>query len=188
MGAPDTSIRLDTGAFGAARRRRAGRALAYWALLVAAAALVAGAIAAVAMVLSPATQPATLAQGAANRAAAPAKAAAATKHPEKTTTAAAAPAPPPSATPVAVWNGFGGQGAATTLADRARGAGYPVVTVRDAPRRGYRTTYVLYVPGQEPAGRALAKRLGLRDAAVRALDMPPAAIRPARLLVILAGS
>jgi hypothetical protein len=197
VSSPDTSIRLDTGAFGAARRRRAGRAAAYWLLLVAGAAVVAGGIALVTTVLQPSTTTARLDPKAARAtAAAPAKAGASAK-----ATAAAEPAkggaaerkappavPPARETPVVVWNGFGGQGAATAVADRARAAGYPVVGVRDAPRRTYRSTYVLFVPGRETAAKALARKLGLGDAAVRPLDgIRPAAIRPAQLLVILAG-
>ena len=189
-------IRLDTGAFGSARRRRLGRSLAYWLLLLGAAALLAGALAAAFMLLQePAPTQARLA---------PAKGTAAKggKHASAATTAAqrggaaapaaqaeqaAAVAPPPADTPVAIWNGFGGQGAATTLADRAQARGYPVVGVRDAPRRTYRQTYVLYVPGREAAATALAKRLGLKAAVVRPLDgIRPAAIKPAQLLVILA--
>lgn len=191
MSTPDTSIRLDTGAFGAARRRRAGRAAAYWLLLLAGAAVVAGVIALVATALQPqvttarldarnarATAPAE--PGSTGKGGAPAKAA------ERGRTATPA-VPPARETPVVVWNGFGGQGAATAVADRARAAGYPVVGVRDAPRRSYRTTYVLFVPGREAAAKALAGKLGLGDAAVRPLDgIRPAAIRPAQLLVILA--
>jgi hypothetical protein len=190
VSAPETSIRLDTGAFGAARRRRAGRAAAYWLLLVAGAAVVAGAIAMATMVLQPQVTTARLDGRAARAAAAPAPTptakAAAAKGGERGR--AATPAVPPAReTPVVVWNGFGGQGAATEVADRARAAGYPVVGVRDAPRRSYRTTYVLFVPGREAAAKALAGKLGLGDAAVRPLDgIRPAAIRPAQLLVILA--
>jgi hypothetical protein len=185
---PDTSIRLDTGAFGAARRRRAGRAAAYWLLLVAGAAVVAGVIALVTTVLQPQVTTARLdARNAAPVDRAPSgKGAAPAKATERGRTAAPA-VPPAKETPVVVWNGFGGQGAATAVADRARAAGYPVVGVRDAPRRSYRTTYVLFVPGREAAAKALAGKLGLGDAAVRPLDgIRPAAIRPAQLLVILA--
>ena len=188
-------IRLDTGAFGSARRRRLGRSLAYWLLLLGAAALLAGALAAAFMLL-PAPSPAKARL-------APVKAAKGDKQASTAMTTAAtkggatAPAgqreeprgvaPPPADTPVAIWNGFGGQGAATTLADRAQARGYPVVGVRDAPRRTYRQTYVLYVPGREAAATALAKRLGLSTAVVRPLDgIRPAAIKPAQLLVILA--
>lgn len=189
MSSPETSIRLDTGAFGAARRRRVGRAAAYWLLLVLGAAAVAGAIALLTMLAQPETTTARLDAKAARataRTATPPKAGAPAT-PEGGRRAAAPAVPPAAQTPVVVWNGFGGQGAATAVADRARAAGYPVVGVRDAPRRTYRTTYVLFVPGREAAAKALARKLGLGDAAVRPLDgIRPAAIRPAQLLVILA--
>jgi hypothetical protein len=195
VSSPDASIRLDTGAFGAARRRRAGRAVAYWGLLLLGAAAVAGAIALVSMALQPEVVPATHAARAGGAAGAKAGAtttsaaptSVADRAPERGRTDASAMVPPPRETPVVVWNGFGGQGAATALANRARAAGYPVVGVRDAPRRTYRATYVLFVPGREGAAKALATKLGLADAAVRPLDgLRPAAIRPAQLLVILA--
>ena len=190
-------IRLDTGAFGSARRRRLGRSLAYWLLLLGAAALLAGALAAAFTFLpAPAPTQARLApakgtaaksgkkQASAATTAAQRDGAAAPAGPAEQAPAAA---PPPADTPVAIWNGFGGQGAATTLAERAEARGYPVVGVRDAPRRTYRQTYVLYVPGREAAATALAKRLGLTAAVVRPLDgIRPSAIKPAQLLVILA--
>jgi hypothetical protein len=186
----DASIRLDTGAFGAARRRRAGRTAAYWLLLILGAAAIAAAIAVGTALLDTGTTTARLAPQGAK--AAPPDASPATPAPAKGAgrggRAAAEQVPPPSETPLAVWNGYGGQGAATVVADRAKAAGYTVVGVRDAPRRTYRTTYVLYVPGREAAAKALAQKVGLSEAAVRPLDgIRPAAIRPAQLLVILAG-
>jgi hypothetical protein len=186
----ETSIHLDTGAFGAARRRRFGRTLAYWTLLVLGAAVTAGVIAAASVFLTPGTQAAKLATTKASKGAASTARATAAGNPTPALGAAPAvgAAPPPRTTPVAVWNGFGGQGAGAEIADRARGAGYPVVGVRDAPRRTYRRSYVLYVPGQRAAARALVKRLALTKVAVRPLDgIPPTAIAPAKLLVILAG-
>ena len=194
--APET-IRLDTGAFGSARRRRLGRSLAYWLLLLAGVALLAGALAAAFTLLqNPAAATARLAPAkVAGAKEGKRSVAAATTTPREGAAAPAArreeakaaAAPPPADTPVAIWNGFGGQGAATTVADRARARGYPVVGVRDAPRRTYRQTYVLYVPGREAAAEALAKRLGLTAAVVRPLDgIRPTAIKPAQLLVILA--
>ena len=189
---PDLHIQLDTQAFGRPRRRRTTLRATYWLLLVAAAA----AVAAILSVAAAKTHRGTDAAGAdGGRTTGTAKAMTAVRKARRPAIAAvpvglvaAGTAPPPARTPVAIWNGFGGKGAASGMAAELKRLGYPVRSVGNAPTSGYRRTLVLYTRGQAPAAVALARRLRLPRAAVGPLDGGrPAAIRPARLLVILGG-
>jgi hypothetical protein len=185
MSSPDASFTLDTAAWGQARRRRTALRATYWLILIAAAATVAGILAMAASQSDAPPAPVTP------------NAAAATAKPKATKAAAAAPrpkpvrlgvAPPPAQTPVAVWNGFGGKGAAGTAAARVKALGYPVPAVGNAPKLVYRRTLVLYTKGQAAAAVALAKRLGLPRTSVGVLDgSTRGAIKPARLLLIVGG-
>jgi hypothetical protein len=182
----DPRIELDTRAFGRARRRRTTLRVAYWLLLVAAAAAVAAILSAAA---GGAESPRKAAEPAVARSTKPARTT------RRRVVAAAPPglvaagrAAPARRTPVAVWNGFGRQGAASAMAARLTRLGYPLAAVGNAPTAVYRRTLVLYTPGQAPAAVALARKLDLPRAAVGPLDgVRPATIRPARLLVILGG-
>ncbi len=189
MATPELPIALDTQTFGRARRKRTALRATYWLLLVAA-------TTAVAVILTAAAGRADGRADTADRpAAAPARPAAAARTAKKPAPASAPPglvaagtAPPPARTPVAIWNGFGGQGAASGMAARVTRLGYPIGSVGNAPTLVYRRTLVLYTPGHAPAAVALARRLRLPRAAVGPLDgVRPATIKPARLLVILGG-
>jgi hypothetical protein len=65
-------------------------------------------------------------------------------------------------TAVLVLNGNGRTGAAASEADRVRAKGYRVASVGDAPRRDYTRSIVMYRPGFAADGRRLAKALGIK--------------------------
>jgi hypothetical protein len=179
-------IRLDTGAFASARAVRLTRALGYWVLLVAVVTVVGTAFAFAARALgggaSARRRPVaarTVARSIAARRSPVVPMATVPEGPQLTA----------ARTPVTVWNGFGGKGAASATASRVHAAGYPLATVGNAPRGSYRQTMVYYSAPAHDAAWALAARLGLRPHdAVRPLDgLTPRQIRPARIVVVLGG-
>jgi hypothetical protein len=162
VASPENLIRLDTGAFHAARAARLTRTALYWLLLVGAAVAVATVIGLVA------AHTPSLADGPPNSA------------PRLTA------APAPTTTPVAVWNASGLPGAAGRLAARVQTLGYPIAGTRVARTRVHGRV-VMFAPGAESAAIALAKHLKLDPRhAVLPLDGVPAAdIAPATLLVLI---
>lgn len=165
---PEHLIRLDTGAFRAARTARAARGLAYWVVLAVAGAGIAVTIAVVAEALSHA-------------------------HPSRLTAATTAihvpGAPAPADTPVEVWNASRVDGAANRLKIRLAGLGYPAAAAksRSLPKRGLTRTWVFYTPGNAAAARAVALSLHVSARrSVRPLDgISPASIAPAIVLVVV---
>jgi hypothetical protein len=164
---PEHLIRLDTGAFRAARTARAARGIAYWVVLAVGAAGVAVAIAVVASALAHA--------------------------PAKLTPAAqaidVAGAPPPDSTPVAIWNASRVDGAANRLKIKLSGLGYPAVAAKShgLPKGGLKGTWIFYTPGNAPAANQVALSLGANAArSVRPLDgISPDRIAPAIVLVVV---
>jgi hypothetical protein len=69
--------------------------------------------------------------------------------------------PAPADTPVLVLNGNGVAGAAGREADRVKQLGYPVTDTRDAARRDYPQTVVMYRPTLRRAGLKLAHALSI---------------------------
>jgi hypothetical protein len=165
---PEHLIRLDTGAFRAARTARAARGIAYWVVLAVGAAGVAVAIAVVASALAR-SQPAKLKPAA--------------------RAIDIAGAPPPAETPVAIWNASKVDGAANRLKIRLAGLGYPAVAAksRSLPKGGLKGTWIFYTPGNEPAANEVALNLGANATrSVRALDgIRPERIAPAIVLVVV---
>ena len=165
---PEHSIRLDTGAFRAARTARAARGLAYWIVLVVGAAGVAVAIAVAAEALS-GSQPARL---------------------TRATTAITIPgAPAPADTPVAIWNASRVDGAANRLKIRLDSLGYPAVAAksRSLPKGGLKGTWIFYTPGHAAAATEVAQSLHVKARrSVRPLDgVRPESIAPAIVLVVV---
>jgi hypothetical protein len=165
---PEHLIRLDTGAFRAARTARAARGIAYWVVLAVGAAGVAVAIAVVASALAR-SQPAKLTPAA--------------------TAIDIAGAPPAADTPVAIWNASKVDGAANRLKIRLSGLGYPAVAAksRSLPKGGLKGTWIFYTPGNEPAANEVALNLGANATrSVRPLDgIRPERIAPAIVLVVV---
>ena len=168
MSHPEHLIRLDTGAFRAARTARAARGIAYWVVLAVGAAGVAVAIAVVASALAR-SQPAKLKPAA--------------------RAIDIAGAPPAADTPVAIWNASKVDGAANRLKIRLAGLGYPAVAAksRSLPKGGLKGTWIFYTPGNEPAANEVALNLGANATrSVRALDgIRPERIAPAIVLVVV---
>ncbi len=171
---PSAPFRLDTQAWRVARARRFSRDAAYWIVLLVGAGLLIAVIGLGGKLIGRDSKPAVAAPVAA------------------TAIVAAKPKAPsvPAAkrTPVIVWNGFGGDGAASRAAKRLRKIGYPVIAIADAPRRDYRHSYVLFAPGARPSAERLARRLGLPPKKVVAPmeGIPRRKIGSAKVLVILA--
>jgi len=165
---PEHLIRLDTGAFRAARTARAARGLAYWIVLAVGAAGVAVAIAVVAGALS---------QAQTTRLTAAAKA------------IEIPGAPEPADTPVEIWNASKVDGAANRLKIRLAGLGYPAAAAKShsLPRGGLKGTWVFYTPGNAPAAKEVAQSLHVNaKRSVRPLDgISPASIAPAIVLVVV---
>lgn len=87
---------------------------------------------------------------------------------------------------IVVLNGNGRQGAAATAAARAKGRGYRVGAVGNAPSSNYPQTIVMYRRGFEGEGRRLAADLGVQ--VVGPLDgMKPAQLHGAKAVLILGG-
>lgn len=83
--------------------------------------------------------------------------------PARTESAAArTPSLSRSETSVLVLNGNGLTGAAATASDRVRQRGYVVASVGDAARSDYPTSVVMYRPGFKPEGIRLARDLRVR--------------------------
>jgi hypothetical protein len=165
---PEHFIRLDTGAFRAARTARAARGIAYWIVLAVGAAGIAVAFAVAAEALS-SSQPAHLASA---------------------TRAVQIPgAPAPADTPVAIWNASRVDGAANRLKIRLAGLGYPAVAARsrNLPKGGLKGTWVFYTPGHAAAAAEVAQSLHVRARrSVRPLDgIRPETIAPAIVLVVV---
>jgi hypothetical protein len=95
-------------------------------------------------------------------------------------------APPVTATRVAVWNATRHAASMTQTMHRLAGLGYHVLPGR-GPAMHVRGRLVLYVPGNEAAALAVARRLGLNPTrAVHPLDgISPATISPAVVLVVV---
>ncbi len=169
MAYPEHSIRLDTGAFRAARATRIGRGATYWALLAAGAGAV---VLALSVVVPRLAQPDT--PRAAGFSVAPAPA----------STEAVAPAA--KETRVAIWNASHNGARAKAIASSLARVGYPIVALRRITMHA-RGKLVLFTPGSQPAAVALARHLGLNPArAVQPLDgISPATISPAVLLVVI---
>jgi hypothetical protein len=111
--------------------------------------------------------------------------------------AAAAKAPPRTATPAArlargetsvlVLNGNGRAGAAAAAAGRVRGRGYLVSGTGNAPRTDFRRSTVMYRPGYRAEGLRLARDLGI--GAAGPLDgLRPADLLGAHVAVIIGAS
>ncbi len=186
MAQPEALISLDTAAFGRARRSRLSRRLAYWLILAAAAAAITALLALAAARLEP--TPARPGATGAAPAAAAVRTAAVPPRSAIPAVPAVGVAPPPGATPVTVWNGYGGQGAASQAAARLKGLGYPLAAVGNAKRPVFNHTLLLYVPGARAAAVTLARRLGLPRTSVAPLDgVRPKDVKPARLVLVLGG-
>ncbi|HEY2372517.1 MAG TPA: LytR C-terminal domain-containing protein [Gaiellaceae bacterium] len=88
---------------------------------------------------------------------------------------------------VLVLNGNGVQGAASSEASRLRIAGYRVGGARNAARRNYGRSLVLYVPGWVKEARRLARDTGLRI--VAPVDgLRPSMLKGSKLVVILGNA
>lgn len=164
---PDHVIRLDTGAFRAARTARAARGMAYWIVLAVVAAGIAVAIAVVATtlgdrptVLRPAAEPLDVAG-----------------------------APAAADTPVAIWNASSVDGAANRLKIKLGKLGYPAEAARShgLVKGGLKGTWIFFAPGSEAAANVVATELDVNPALrVRPLDgITPAELSPAVVLVVV---
>jgi hypothetical protein len=90
-------------------------------------------------------------------------------------------------TSVLVLNGNGRSGAAAAAAGRVRGRGYLVSGTGNAPRTDFRRTTVMYRPGYRAEGLRLAHDLGIRVAGP--LDgLKPADLLGAHVAVIIGAS
>jgi hypothetical protein len=88
---------------------------------------------------------------------------------------------------VLVLNGNGVQGAASSEASRLRIAGYRVGGARNAARRNYVRSMVLYVPGWIKEARRLAHDSGVRI--VAPVDgLRPSTLKGSKLVVILGNA
>jgi hypothetical protein len=164
---PEHVIRLDTGAFRAARTARAARSLAYWIVLSVLAAGVAVGIAVVATAMG---------------------------HDRTVLDKAASPievagAPPAADTPVAIWNASTVDGAANRLKIRLARLGYPAEASKShgLPKGGLKGTWVFYTPGNVAAANAVAANLKVNAARrVRPVEgITPAQLAPAVVLVVV---
>jgi hypothetical protein len=164
---PEHLIRLDTGAFRAARTARAARGLAYWIVLAVAAAGVAVLIAVVAGALGSRT----------------------TKLSPTASTIDVPGAPAAADIPVTIWNATAVDGAANRLKIRLAGVGYPAQAAKShhLPKGGLKGNWVFYTPGHALAAEAVAASLGWKAArSVRPLDgISPESITPAVVLVVI---
>jgi len=164
---PEQLIRLDTGAFRAARTARAARGLAYWIVLAVAAAGVAVLIAVVPGAFG--------------------------THTEKLSTTATAlevpGAPAPADIPVTIWNATAIDGAANRLKIRLSGLGYPAQAAKShhLPKGGLKGSWVFYTPGHALSAEAVAASLHWNaNRSVRPLDgISPESIAPAVVLVVI---
>ncbi|MFN8186684.1 MAG: LytR C-terminal domain-containing protein [Gaiellales bacterium] len=96
---------------------------------------------------------------------------------------------PRAKTPVLVLNGNGISGAAATRAAAVRRLQYPVVRVGDAQRRSFPHTIVMYRPGFLGEGQRLAKDLGLaRSRAVPLDGMRGSALHGAKLVLVVGNA
>jgi hypothetical protein len=164
---PEHVIRLDTGAFRAARTARAARSLAYWIVLSVVAAGVAVGIAVVSTTMG--KKPTVL----------------------RTTASAIeiADAPAPETTPVAIWNATEVDGAANRLQIRLAKLGYPAEASKShgLPKGGLKGTWVFYTPGNVAAAKGVALNLKVNPALrVRPIDgIRPEKLAPAVVLVVV---
>jgi hypothetical protein len=167
------------------------------------AAIAAGAIAAVELVLLVVAGVALLGRSSPKATAAAPKASAAVHAKKAAPTAHPAPAvrkakkqpaakkaapkalPPRSKLPVLVLNGNGMTGAAGTEAAVVRARGYPVSSVGNAKRTDYGPSMVMYRPDYREAGKRLAKDTGLKI--VAPLDGLKASDLGAAKLVVVVG-
>lgn len=93
---------------------------------------------------------------------------------------------PRTKTTVLVLNGNGIAGAASTAAARVQSHRYPVVGTADAERRGFPRTMVMYRPGFLGEAQRLARDLGLGIARAVPLDgMQPSDLGTAKLVLIV---
>jgi hypothetical protein len=169
---PEHVIRLDTGAFRAARTARAARSLAYWIVLAVVAAGVAVGIAVVVTAVG--------------------------HDPNVLSTTARTPAidlsdvPAPATTPVAIWNATSVDGAANRLKIRLTKLGYPAEASKShgLPKAGLKGTWVFYTPGHAAAGKGVAANLKVNVALrMRPVDgITPAELAPAVVLVVVGRS
>ena len=170
MSHPDHVIRLDTGAFRAARTARAARSVAYWIVLAVVAAGVAVGIAVVTTTLG--SEPAALHASA--------------------TQIDLAGAPAAADTPVAIWNATSVDGAANRLKIRLAKLGYPAEAAKShgLPKGGLKGTWVFYTPGNSAAALGVAANLEVNaDLRVRPLDgISPEKLAPAIVLVVIGHS
>jgi hypothetical protein len=164
---PEHVIRLDTGAFRAARTARAARSVAYWIVLAVVAAGIAVGIAVVATTVGHGSPtPAT-----------------------PTSPIEVAGAPDPATTPVAIWNATTVDGAANRLKIRLSKLGYPAEAAKShgLPKGGLKGTWVFYTSGNAAAAKAVAANLGVNAALrVRPVDgITPHELAPAVVLVVI---
>ena len=170
MSHPEQVIRLDTGAFRAARTARAARSAAYWIVLAVVAAGVAVGIAVVATtvghgptVLSTTSSPIDLSG-----------------------------VPDPATTPVQIWNATSVDGAANRLKIRLTKLGYPAEASKShgLPKGGLKGTWVFYTPGNAEAAKGVAVNLKVNAALrMRPIDgITPAELAPAVVLVVVGHS
>jgi hypothetical protein len=95
---------------------------------------------------------------------------------------------PRSKTAVLVLNGNGVAGAASRAAQRVEAMRYPVARIADASRRDFPRTIVMYRPGLRGEAERLARDLGLGSGSAVPLDgMSPADLSGARLALIVGG-
>jgi hypothetical protein len=157
------------------------------------AAFVAGAIAAVELLLLLAIGGGALVEAVSDRVQVAAKERAhKTAHARSATPAARKPATiapakrPRTRTAVIVLNGNGRTGAAAAAAARVRGRGYKIRSVGNAPRSDFPRSLVMFKPGFAGEGRRLARDLGVKHFGpldgMRARDL-----RGAHVVYILGG-
>jgi hypothetical protein len=147
------------------------------------AALVAGAIAALELLLIVAGATVVLAHPLARHAHAPPRAAPAHRA-HHTRRVGRHVLLPRARTPLLVLNGNGRQGAAAAEAAHLRARGYPIRSVGNAPRPAYGPTVVMYRPGLLLEARRLARDAGIR--LVSPLDgLRVDDLHGARLVVVL---
>jgi hypothetical protein len=93
---------------------------------------------------------------------------------------------PRGRTKVAVLNGNGETGAASTEADALRARGYAIGTVGNAPQPVTGTSLVMYRPGFAAEGKRLAHDTGMTATAIDGLK--PSEIGRAQVVVVLGSS
>lgn len=95
---------------------------------------------------------------------------------------------PRAKTPVLVLNGNGVTGAASQAAERVKILRYPVSGVADASRRDFPRTIVMYRPGLRGEAERLAQDLALGPGRAVPLDgMRPADLGRAKLALVVGG-